>query len=226
VNETLAGPQTPPIWRTRRRELLLAAALGTGMHVLAYYLANHFPRGQVAQLSMTVVDRVVPFLPWTVFLYLSDYLLIFVSFLLCRSKAGAIRFLATQLSVIAFATLMHWAVPIAFPRELYPLPPGLAALPALAMDLLRGFDAATSCMPSLHVAGAVLAALLIRRERPKAFPWLLTWAAVVAVSTLTTKQHYLLDVLAGVALAVVAVLVAEWVQHHPHALQRLVIKRA
>jgi membrane-associated phospholipid phosphatase len=159
---------------------------------------------------MTFIDRTVPFLPWTVFIYVSDYVLVIFSFFLCRSRDTALRYFCAQMSVIVFATAVHWAVPIAFPRELYPLPPDLAALPALALKLVRGFDAATSCMPSLHVADSVLAPLLIRRERPKAFPWLLAWGALIAVSTLTTKQHYLLDVVAGVGLAMVAAAVADW----------------
>jgi membrane-associated phospholipid phosphatase len=74
------------------------------------------------------------------------------------------------------------------------------------MSFVRGVDAATSCVPSLHVADSMLAAFLMRRERPKLFPWLMTWAVAIAVSTLTTKQHYLVDVLTGIALALVAAL--------------------
>ena len=189
---------------------MLAAAIGLALHVVAYSYANHFPHGEVRQLSMTFVDRAVPFAPWTVFIYVSDYVLVIFAFFLCRSRESAVRFFCAQMGVMAFATLIHWTVPIAFPRELYPLPADLSLLPALAMKLVRGFDAATSCMPSLHVADSVLAPLLIRRERPKAFPWLLGWAAAIAVSTLTTKQHYLLDVVAGVALAMVAARIADW----------------
>jgi membrane-associated phospholipid phosphatase len=194
----------PRIWTTRRRELLLAVVIGTGVHALAYFLANHFPRREATELAMTAVDRTVPFLPWTVFLYVSDYVLVILSFLLCRSRESALRFFCAQMSVILFATVLHWAVPIAFPRELYPLPPDLSMPPRLVMTFVRGVDAATSCVPSLHVADSMLAAFMMRRERPKLFPWLMTWAVAIAVSTLTTKQHYLVDVLTGTALALVA----------------------
>ena len=213
-NSSLADPtflrDTPDAagWPTRRRDIALTALGATLMHGLAYYLANHYPYGTVRELPLTAVDLAMPFWPWTVFLYLSDYLLIFVAFEGCRTRASAERFLVTELVVIFLATLIHWAFPVSFPRTLFPLPEDLAAAPAQAMDFLRAFDAETSCLPSLHVAGAVLAPLLISKEQPRAFPWLMLWAAVVAVSTMTTKQHYLVDVLAGVALAVLAYLVA------------------
>lgn len=196
----------PGLWTTRRRDVLLAAVLGTSVHVLAYFLANHFPRREATELAMTAFDRAVPFIPWTVFFYVSDYVLVILTFLLCRTRDNALRFFFAQMSVILFATATHWAVPIAFPRELYPLPPDISTLPHLALNFVRGVDAPTSCVPSLHVADSMLAAFLMRRERAKLFPWLMTWAVAIAISTLTTKQHYLVDVITGIALALVAAL--------------------
>jgi membrane-associated phospholipid phosphatase len=192
------------VWTTRRRDVLLAAVLGTGVHVLAYFLANHFPRREATELAMTAIDRSAPFLPWTVFFYVSDYVLVILAFVLCRTRESAIRFFGAQMSVIIFATFLHWAVPIAFPRELYPLPPDVSLLPRFVLSFVRGVDAPTSCVPSLHVADSMLAAFLMRRERPKLFPWLMLWAVAIAISTLTTKQHYFVDVLTGTALALVA----------------------
>ena len=60
---------------------------------------------------------------------------------------------------------------------------------------LRGVDRAGSAFPSLHVAMAVVAALQAKRERFRSAPALALWAVAVALSTLTTKQHYAVDVL-------------------------------
>lgn len=215
MNRTLDA-RAPPVaaapaveaWPNRRRDLALASTVACTVHGLMYLLANHYPLGPVRRLPLSSIDLAVPFWPWTVFAYLSDYLLLFVAFQCCRSRASADRFLLTEFFVIAFATLTHWSYPVAFPRELFPLPEELAWAPQRAMVLLRTFDAETSCLPSLHVAAAVLAPLLIRKEDPRAFPWLLAWALLVALSTMTTKQHYLVDVLAGGALAIAAALIA------------------
>lgn len=191
------------LWTSRRRDLGLAAAGASVVHLLAYSLANQFPRGPARELTMTLLDHAVPFLPWTVFIYLSAYVMIIGTFLTCRRRTTADRYVVGQLVLIGVSTVTHWALPVAFPRAHYPVPAELASAPAYAMELLRSYDAPTSCMPSLHVSAAVLAALLIQRDRPRAFPWLLGWAALIALSTLTTKQHYLLDVVAGLLLAMV-----------------------
>lgn len=202
-----AGPLAE-VWPNRRRDLALASLVACTVHGLMYLLANHYPLGPVQRLPLSRLDLAVPFWPWTVFIYLSDYLLLFVAFQCCRTRASADRFLLTEFFVIALATLTHWSYPVGFPRDLFPLPGELADAPRRAMVLLRTFDAETSCLPSLHVAAAVLAPLLIRKDEPRAFPWLFAWALLVALSTMTTKQHYLLDVLAGGALAGAAALLA------------------
>jgi membrane-associated phospholipid phosphatase len=196
-------------WPNRRRDLVLAALGATVMHGIMYMFANHYPAGTVQRLQLSPLDNAVPFVPWTVFIYLSDYFLLFVAFQFCRSRASAERFLITLFSVIFTATVVHWAYPVGFPRELFPLPDGLAPAPKRAMELLRIFDAETSCLPSLHVGAAMLAPLLIQREAPRAYPWLMAWAILISLSTMTTKQHYFLDVVAGAALAVFAAFIAQ-----------------
>jgi membrane-associated phospholipid phosphatase len=67
-------------------------------------------------------------------------------------------------------------------------------------------DVEHNCLPSLHVAQVYLAALscnLVHRGVGKAA---LAWATLVALSTLFTKQHYVLDVVAGFALGLAAYL--------------------
>lgn len=62
-----------------------------------------------------------------------------------------------------------------------------------------GQDKPGNTFPSLHVATTVLGALRLRHRRGGAL-WLL-WAALISVSTLTVKQHFLVDVLGGLAVA-------------------------
>ncbi len=58
-------------------------------------------------------------------------------------------------------------------------------------------------LPSWHTIFAVLGALVWRPLR-FASPIALAWSALIVVSTLTTGWHYLVDVLAGIAVAVAA----------------------
>ena len=58
-----------------------------------------------------------------------------------------------------------------------------------------------NCFPSLHVAQCFIAALACRRVHPGVGNAALVWAAAVSLSTLFTKQHYVVDVLGGIVLA-------------------------
>ncbi len=61
-----------------------------------------------------------------------------------------------------------------------------------------------AAMPSLHMAGAVLVALVIWRALPWARPLAVAYAAAMALTLVYTGEHYLVDVAAGVAVAAAA----------------------
>ena len=71
-----------------------------------------------------------------------------------------------------------------------------------AFEALWLFDVPTNCFPSLHVALATIAAFFWPRQRRMAT----IWAAGIALSTLTTKQHYAIDVVGGLIVSAVAII--------------------
>jgi membrane-associated phospholipid phosphatase len=75
---------------------------------------------------------------------------------------------------------------------------------ALVYGALYGADPPYNCFPSLHVAHSFVSALTCHRLHRGVGAATLAAAALVGLSTLYTKQHYLLDVVAGVALAFAA----------------------
>ena len=70
------------------------------------------------------------------------------------------------------------------------------------VGVVRWFDPPTNCFPSMHVAEAFLSALLVRRLDQKMGSLLLGLAFLVWWSTLAIDQHWFLDGVAGVFLAV------------------------
>ena len=71
-------------------------------------------------------------------------------------------------------------------------------------ELAYESDIRYNCFPSLHVAQCFIAALVCHRVHRGVGAVAGAWAGLVALSTLFTKQHYVLDVVGGVALAGVA----------------------
>jgi membrane-associated phospholipid phosphatase len=74
------------------------------------------------------------------------------------------------------------------------------------VDLLKGMDASGNACPSLHVATAIFSGIwlhhLLRRfgvpQWVLLFNW--TWCIGIVYSTLATRQHVAVDVLAGLTL--------------------------
>lgn len=72
------------------------------------------------------------------------------------------------------------------------------------LNALYSSDPPYNCFPSIHVAHSFVSALTCRRVHRRLGNLALVCATLVGLSTLFTKQHYVADVVAGVALAVLA----------------------
>ena len=110
------------------------------------------------------------------------------------------------------AYLAAWLVAYAF----FLLYPTLSPRPATAagdgflvwmLQTIWASDVRYNCFPSLHVAQCFIAAFACQRVHQGVGRCAFAWAAAVGLSTLFTKQHYVVDVLGGFALACVAYVV-------------------
>ncbi|HSU84087.1 MAG TPA: phosphatase PAP2 family protein, partial [Thermoanaerobaculia bacterium] len=75
---------------------------------------------------------------------------------------------------------------------------------AWGLRSLYSADPPYNCFPSLHVAHSFVSALACSRVHRGVGIAGVVCASLVGLSTLFTKQHYVLDVLAGILLASVA----------------------
>jgi len=182
------------------KKVLLAAA-ASAVNAVLYLVPNHVQVTEPTLLPWTPLDAAVPFVPATLWIYVSDYALVASAFLLMRTWGEAKEFARAYFALLVLGSAVHLAWPTTFPREAFPLVG--EGLTVRVFALLRQIDLPTSCLPSMHVAGSYLAAFALWRHRRGVFTLYTSWATAVAVSTLTAKQHYAIDVVAGLALAAV-----------------------
>jgi membrane-associated phospholipid phosphatase len=179
-----------------------------GVWVWVYDVVNAFAADPIRTIHLTGPASVFPWIiqPWTAVIYIPGGLIFaFAPFWYYRSWRGIALVLVciTLSSLISF--LMYWAWPVSMVRPEF-------AGGTVGERLVRWFysvDRPANCFPSLHVVFAVLGALLIARagaNRPARWFWW-TLAAAVTVTTVTTGQHYFIDVPAGVSVAVVGYIV-------------------
>ncbi len=187
-------------WLDKQNKVAIAVA-AAALHALLYLTANHFPLGPARTLELSPLDVRIPFIPETAWLYWSDYLRVFISFQLLRAPGTTAQFVKAFVTLVAVGAIVHGLYPTIYPRQLHPCPVGIDPITRAALVAFRAVDTPASCLPSLHVAASYLAAFACWSQARRWRWMLLGWATGVAVATLTVKQHYFVDLLAGLALA-------------------------
>jgi membrane-associated phospholipid phosphatase len=195
-----------------QKNKLFSFVIMVAISTFVYLLTNHHHRVPAVELPMTAFDAWVPFLPNTIFIYTSDYFLFLWAYLACRDTRETNKFAYAFMSLQFVSFFIFWAWPTTFPRHLFPLPPPdqMNALGYQIFSGLRSIESPDSCLPSLHVSCCYLAAFQFWHQERKWFPFFFTWATLVAISTLTVKQHYLVDIVGGLAMA----MIFYWIFHH------------
>ena len=153
------------------------------------------------ELTMLRLDRWMPLVPFTIWIYLSDYLHLIGAYWICKGSSNLTRMVYSLVTLEFVGVAIHVAYPTAYPRFLFPLPVGISGLTLWLWNFTRAVDFPTNCLPSLHAGNVTLAWLAVKRE----YKWLgrfwLLWTILILISTMTTKQHYFVDLIAGVSLA-------------------------
>jgi membrane-associated phospholipid phosphatase len=167
-----------------------------------YLLKNPF--FPVTMMPLTVLDTAVGFQPGALFLYASLWLFVSLPPMLQATRGELIYYgLAVgSLCVAGLGCFLFW--PTAVPAA------NIDWAHSYGFSMLKGVDAAGNACPSLHVATAVFSALWLNRQlfevgAPHIVRWLnWTWCVGIVYSTLATKQHVALDMVAGVMLGMLA----------------------
>jgi membrane-associated phospholipid phosphatase len=197
-------PLNLPVISTARGKV--TAAAGTVLVCAAmYFIPQHLHRGQPLLLPMTALDRWVPFWPASGLIYFAVFPLLLGTYVAIRDLHRATCFLYACLfaQTIGMACFLLW--PTQYPRELFDLPPTASMVAATLVKFCRSADAPVNCLPSLHVSTVVLCIGALRGSR--LFVPAIVAGIPLAASTLTFKQHYLVDVIAGALLGLLACLV-------------------
>lgn len=148
------------------------------------------------------LDTAIPFLPWTISVYFGCYVFWIVNYIVCvrLGKERAWRFLSADFAAKLICLVCFLVFPTTNTR---PEVSGASIWDAL-MRFLYHVDSADNLFPSIHCLTSWFCYIGLRGQ--KAVPrWYRTFSCIFAlavfVSTLTTKQHVLIDVAAGAALA-------------------------
>jgi membrane-associated phospholipid phosphatase len=184
-----------PDGRLRQRRLVTVLLATYATFAVTYSAVNAVSVGRPAHALWLPGERAVPFVPEFEFLYVLGYFAPLVAVFRLPDARAFARLLAAVGVTLAVAYATYLAFPVYLER-----PP--LAVHSLATFLLwlEYHDPSYNHFPSLHVATAWLFYFACRPALR--WPRLVVALLVgIAISTLLVKQHYLVDVVCGVALA-------------------------
>ncbi|HEX7184019.1 MAG TPA: phosphatase PAP2 family protein [Thermoanaerobaculia bacterium] len=168
------------------------------------FIAELLP-GRTLHVPELALDRVIPLQPTWALVYGLLYLfLILLPVLVIRQEEQIRRTVLAYLMVWIAAYVCFLVYPTRAPRPAKVLGEGFAVW---GLRFLYSADPPYNCFPSLHVAHSFVSALACYRVHRGVGIAAALCASLVGLSTLYTKQHYILDVIAGIFLACVAYIV-------------------
>jgi hypothetical protein len=170
------------------------------------------------------VDNWIPYLPWTwIFYYLGDvYILPVAGLILWRLRYSRFRrAVLVYAGMIISGAMIQLTIP-----SICPWPKQLS----WAQDYFHHFflTGPHACLPSMHVALTVLPGCILFSVVDS--PWIrglsTLFVALITLSTVTMKEHYVLDMLTGIFFGLFFYIIWKWSdikpsrtgekQHHAH----------
>lgn len=167
-------------------------------HGLGYlYVNSQVKTDRVYDVALSI-DRLIPLIPEWAWIY--EMIFIFPIFLIILLDS------LEDVKRVGFSIIMCDLV--AYP--IFLLFPVMSVRPVVPMntpsEILLNFiyyvDLPTNCFPSLHVAVSMVSALAIYHKKGLSGIWAILLGILISLSTLFTKQHYFVDVISGLLLAI------------------------
>jgi membrane-associated phospholipid phosphatase len=171
---------------------------------LLYGITNHLPPLVTPRvLPFTPFEQALPLLPWTIWPYLTCFVIMVLIAMDVREMENLQRLVYAFLILQLIANFTFLVYPVSLPRDLFPVPDYVNPATKQLFEWARTVDTEKNCLPSLHVADCCLVSLVYLRENRFKFVLALAWVILVSFSTLGTKQHYLWDIIGGIAAAII-----------------------
>lgn len=177
---------------------------------LVWFFTLDFTIKNPKYIVYSPLDDLIPFCEWFVFPYCSWFLLLagVTALLWWNDTAAYDRLCLMMFSGMTFCLIVYMVLPNGLA-----LRPGAEIAgrdnPALwLLRLLWSADAPVNVCPSIHCQSSGCMALAFSESRlAQGKPWLKAlawaWALLICASTVFTKQHSIIDVACGLALAAV-----------------------
>jgi|GEM_PF-3365405 len=176
-------------------------------------LVNMINSGRAASIPRIKLDDRIPFLPLFIYFYSLYFPLIVIPLAILFSAPRLLqRYLISSILVMAIS----YAIFLVFPTKLIRISIQADSFSRKLTLFFHRIVAPYNLLPSMHVSMLVLAFLILLVHR-RPYAWILSTPIGLSIlSVIFTKQHYILDLIAAVPLAVFAFLASATIQGWTH----------
>ena len=179
--------------------IIMTVFLIVGVYQFYFFTQNHMIK-KPKQFDMKI-DRLFKFTGWWVWLYSGLYYPMIVLIVLTLDDMKHYNYTAMSFFLLLFMQMVFFRYyPVETPPEWRDFGES-NTLSVRFMKFVQSYDDNTNCFPSMHVSVATLVALHMWSNVGDVvgyYPFL--FPVIIAFSALWTKQHYVVDVIAGVPL--------------------------
>lgn len=189
---------TPREKKEKRALFLIVIGYFTAGYLLINWINLH--RSHYFDVSLPGEEN-IPFIAFFIFGYILVYLSVFLLYFIIDDIED---FRRTAMAYLAVTTI-HYILFLIFPVRC-DMRPDLSGLEGISAGVTRFFyfiDKPQNCFPSLHMAYSVLAMLVSWRKHYCMRVIFAVMAVLVGISVILVKQHYIMDVIAGAAAALI-----------------------
>jgi membrane-associated phospholipid phosphatase len=175
--------------------------------VVAFFVVGYFGVGLTADPSRArelalPIDGSIPFVPWTVWIYLWVFPASFLPLFVVRCPALFRRTMIAYVVAIACSLVIFVVFPVtSVGLRVDPATLDVKRFSPWTVAVLYELDPPYNLFPSLHLSMAALAASAAWKADRRIGMLTAVGVALVGVSICTVKQHFVLDGLGGLAIA-------------------------
>jgi membrane-associated phospholipid phosphatase len=188
-------------------EILALTLLGW---LVIYFIVNRREVADHRRLDFgTTYDARIPFVPQFALVYFSTYPFVILPFIILTDAKQFYWMAVSFISISMISSLIHATVPSKIERveELH----HVEGMSGWMLGLFQKTCKPYGNFPSMHVGLSVpVVGATYLVAGPIIGTATLVWAVLIALSTLYTKQHYIIDVLAGALGGILIYLLTFW----------------
>lgn len=187
-----------PFYKKYEKEILLLLAVF--IWILCYFSINEFTEGRETHILALSFEDKIPFIPYFVIFYFSTYLLVVFPYFFVENIVDYRKTVLASIVIIFISSIIYLIYPVETIRPDFVADNIFLKMVAMLYSIAKPYN----LFPSMHVSLSTLATIVCFRYNKRLGYFLIFWLAMIILSTLFIKQHYIVDLVAALALAFLA----------------------